>query len=194
LSQANGYFERDGLNELGMTWDARIARYLDSPLTGENVAWGQGSYDSPAGIVSQWMHSPTHRATILNAGLHRFGLGLALGSFKGSAKNAPHVRSRHCHRARSAWAEAQRASWRVHFRKLRDSADPAALTLAWAAAGELDGASKVGRHSSRTRSALKAARFTWSSVARWPFALGSGTSVHPHMNPTRATTAQQERP
>jgi hypothetical protein len=61
LSQANGYFERDGLNELGMTWDARIARYLDSPLTGENVAWGQGSYDSPAGIVSQWMHSPTPR-------------------------------------------------------------------------------------------------------------------------------------
>jgi hypothetical protein len=32
---------------------------------------------------------------------------------------------------------------RVHFRKLGDSADPAALTLAWAVASEVDGASKV---------------------------------------------------
>ena len=38
----------------------------------------------------------------------------------------------------------QLALCRVHFRKLRDSGDPAALTLAWAAAGEFDGASKVG--------------------------------------------------
>ena len=70
----NNYFEHDGPNE---TWDARIARYLDSPLTGEDIAWGQGSYGSPAGIVSQWMHSPTHRAIILTAALHRIGLGLA---------------------------------------------------------------------------------------------------------------------
>src|SRR3954464_14785095 len=34
---ANGYFEHDGLKE---TWDARIARYLKAPLTGENIAWG----------------------------------------------------------------------------------------------------------------------------------------------------------
>ncbi|MDX6541031.1 MAG: hypothetical protein QOI71_2641 [Gaiellales bacterium] len=77
----NGYFEHDGLKE---TWDARIARYVSSPLTGENIAWGQGSYGSPAGIVSQWMHSPTHRAIILTAGLHRVGLGLVLGSFNGA--------------------------------------------------------------------------------------------------------------
>jgi uncharacterized protein YkwD len=77
----NGYFEHDGPNE---TWDARIARYLDSPLTGEDIAWGQGSYGSPAGIVSQWMHSATHRAIILTAGLHRVGLGLVAGTFNGS--------------------------------------------------------------------------------------------------------------
>ena len=77
----NGYFEHDGLKE---TWDARIARYLKAPLTGENIAWGNGSYGTPAGIVSQWMHSPTHRAIILTAGLHRVGLGLVTGTFDGT--------------------------------------------------------------------------------------------------------------
>jgi uncharacterized protein YkwD len=77
----HSYFEHDGLNE---TWDARIARYLKSPLTGETIAWGTGSYGSAAGIVSMWMHSPPHRAIILMAGLHRVGLGLALGTYAGT--------------------------------------------------------------------------------------------------------------
>ena len=68
------YFQHDGLTE---TWSARVARYLKSPLTGENIAWGSGSYGSPAGIVSQWMHSTVHRQMILTAGFHRVGLGLA---------------------------------------------------------------------------------------------------------------------
>ena len=75
------YFDHNSPTE---SWDARIARYLKSPLTGENIAWGQGSYGTPAGIVSQWMHSPTHRAIILTAGLHRVGLGLALGTYDGT--------------------------------------------------------------------------------------------------------------
>ena len=66
------------------TWDARIARYLKAPLTGENIAMGAGSYATPAGIVTQWMHSPPHRAIILTAGLHRVGLGLAIGTFDGT--------------------------------------------------------------------------------------------------------------
>jgi len=77
----NGYFEHDGLNE---SWDARVARYIKAPLTGETIAWGSGSYGSAAGIVSQWMHSPPHRAIILTAGLHRVGLGLATGTFDGT--------------------------------------------------------------------------------------------------------------
>jgi uncharacterized protein YkwD len=77
-----GYFDHDSPNE---SWDARIARYLKSPLVGENIAWGQGSYGSPAGIVSQWMHSATHRAIILTGGLHRVGLGLASGTYDGTA-------------------------------------------------------------------------------------------------------------
>jgi uncharacterized protein YkwD len=77
----HGYFEHDGLNE---SWDARIARYLKSSALAETIAWGSGSYGSPAGIVSMWMHSPPHRAIILTAGLHRVGLGLALGSYAGT--------------------------------------------------------------------------------------------------------------
>jgi uncharacterized protein YkwD len=77
----NAYFEHDGLNE---TWDARVARYIKAPLVGETIAWGSGSYGSAAGIVSQWMHSPPHRAIILTAGLHRVGLGLATGTFDGT--------------------------------------------------------------------------------------------------------------
>ena len=77
----HNYFEHDGLNE---SWDARVARYLKSPLTGETIAWGSGASGSAAGIVSMWMHSPPHRAIILTAGLHRVGLGLALGSYDGT--------------------------------------------------------------------------------------------------------------
>ena len=77
----NSYFDHNSPTE---SWDARIARYLKSPLTGENIAWGQGSYGTATGIVSQWMHSPTHRAIILTPGLHRVGLGLALGTYDGT--------------------------------------------------------------------------------------------------------------
>jgi uncharacterized protein YkwD len=66
------------------TWDARIARYLKAPLTGENIAMGSGSLATPASIVTQWMQSPPHRAIILTAGLHRVGLGLASGTFDGT--------------------------------------------------------------------------------------------------------------
>jgi uncharacterized protein YkwD len=75
------YFDHNGPDG---TWDARIARYLKSPLTGETIAWGTGSYGSAAGVVNMWMHSPPHRAIILTAGLHRVGLGLALGSYSGT--------------------------------------------------------------------------------------------------------------
>ena len=78
------YFDHDSPTE---SWEARISRYLRSPLIGEDIAWGLGSRGTPAGLVSQWMHSPVHRAIILTAGLHRIGLGLALGTF-GSAPGA----------------------------------------------------------------------------------------------------------
>jgi uncharacterized protein YkwD len=78
----HGYFDHDSPSE---AWDVRVNRYIKAPLVGEDLAWGTGSYGTPDGIVTQWMHSPTHRAIILTAGLHRVGIGLATGTFDGSA-------------------------------------------------------------------------------------------------------------
>jgi uncharacterized protein YkwD len=75
------YFDHNSPNE---AWDTRIARYTKSSLVGEDIAWGQGAYGTPEGIVSQWMHSPTHRAIILTAGLHHIGIGLATGTYQGA--------------------------------------------------------------------------------------------------------------
>jgi uncharacterized protein YkwD len=75
------YFEHDSPNE---AFDKRIRRYLKSPLVGENIAWGTGSYGTPEGIVRLWMHSPTHRHIILMPSLHKVGLGVAMGTFQGS--------------------------------------------------------------------------------------------------------------
>jgi uncharacterized protein YkwD len=78
----NSYFDHNSPSE---AWDTRIARYLKAPLVGEDIAWGQGAYGTPTGIVNQWMHSPTHRAIILTPGLHHIGIGLATGTYQ----NAP---------------------------------------------------------------------------------------------------------
>ncbi len=77
----HGYFDHDSHNE---AWDVRVGRYLKSSLVGEDIAWGTGSYGTPEGIVSQWMHSAPHRHIILMAGMHRVGLGIATGTFSGT--------------------------------------------------------------------------------------------------------------
>jgi uncharacterized protein YkwD len=76
-----GYFQHNSPNE---SFDKRIRRYLARPLVGENIAWGTGSYGTPAGLVKMWMHSPAHRHIILMPSLHRVGLGVATGSFQGA--------------------------------------------------------------------------------------------------------------
>ena len=78
---ARHYFDHDSPNE---TFDHRIRRHLDSTLVGENIAWGTGRYATPEGLVNLWMHSAPHRRIILMRGLHRIGLGVAIGSFDGS--------------------------------------------------------------------------------------------------------------
>jgi uncharacterized protein YkwD len=75
---SNDYFDHNSPTE---AWDTRIARYLKAPLVGEDIAWGQGAYGTPEGIVDQWMHSPTHRAIILTPGLHHIGIGLTTGTY-----------------------------------------------------------------------------------------------------------------
>jgi uncharacterized protein YkwD len=69
----------------GETLTQRIrdnTRYLAGALRwqiGENLAWGTGSRATPAQIVSGWMHSPGHRANIVNRGFREMGMGIALG-------------------------------------------------------------------------------------------------------------------
>jgi uncharacterized protein YkwD len=61
----------------------KAARYLKGArgyTLGENIAWGSWDYATPASIVDGWMHSPGHRANILNGRFHEIGLGIARGA------------------------------------------------------------------------------------------------------------------
>jgi uncharacterized protein YkwD len=55
----------------------RSARGL---MVGENIAWGSGSYATPAEILEGWMDSPGHRANILRRDFKEIGVGVALGA------------------------------------------------------------------------------------------------------------------
>jgi uncharacterized protein YkwD len=46
----------------------------------ENIAWGQGAYGTPRGIVRAWMKSPPHRRNILTPGFRGIGVGIAPGN------------------------------------------------------------------------------------------------------------------
>lgn len=76
----------DHTSPTGETFVDRIrrdTRYLAGALRweiGENLAWGTGSKATPAQIVSEWMHSPEHRANILRPTFREMGLGIALGT------------------------------------------------------------------------------------------------------------------
>lgn len=61
----------------------RSAHYLSRTrgwTLGENIAWGSWQYATPASIVDGWMHSPPHRANILNGSFREIGLGVARGA------------------------------------------------------------------------------------------------------------------
>ena len=93
---ANHYFSHYGLN--GSTFGGRIARsgYLyraSSYLIGENIGGGKGRrFGSPLAIYRAWMHSPPHRANILDREFHEFGVGVARGyPFGGGADSATYT-------------------------------------------------------------------------------------------------------
>jgi uncharacterized protein YkwD len=46
---------------------------------GQNIAWGSGSFASPAHIVAEWMASPPHRAIILTSYYRDAGVGVNPG-------------------------------------------------------------------------------------------------------------------
>lgn len=47
---------------------------------GENIAYGTGGKASPASIVKGWMHSPGHKANILNGKFRHIGVGIVNGA------------------------------------------------------------------------------------------------------------------
>src|SRR5690242_5890336 len=61
----------------------RNARYLTGArgwTVGENIAWGSFDWATPASIVDTWMHSPPHRANILNRTFREIGIGVSRGA------------------------------------------------------------------------------------------------------------------
>ena len=73
----------------------RAARYLRGArgwTVGENIAWGSWDYATPSSIVDGWMHSPPHRANILNGKFREIGIGVSRGApVGGQAKAATYA-------------------------------------------------------------------------------------------------------
>jgi uncharacterized protein YkwD len=65
---------------------ARMAAFhVQGREAGENLAWGSGPYGQAGTIVAEWLASPEHRANLLKPGFTRVGIGLAGGTFLGTA-------------------------------------------------------------------------------------------------------------
>ncbi len=79
---AQRYFSHDSLDGRSFIDRIRAAGWSTSGswTAGENIAWGSGSYGTPAQIVTSWMNSPGHRANILNARFREAGVGVAAGA------------------------------------------------------------------------------------------------------------------
>lgn len=75
---------RDGYFSHGDFHSRMVAFHVRGPQAGENLAWGNGSYGEPAGIIAGWLASPGHRANLLRPGWTRIGIGLARGTFLGN--------------------------------------------------------------------------------------------------------------
>jgi uncharacterized protein YkwD len=55
---------------------------------GETIAWGTGRLASPASIVRGWLHSPEHRAILLDGRFRDLGIGVAIGAPSGGRGGA----------------------------------------------------------------------------------------------------------
>jgi len=81
------YFSHDSYD--GQSFYERLISFGYTPngyrywAVGENIAWGSGSYGRPAHIMNAWMHSPEHRANILNGDYREVGIGVSRGTFAG---------------------------------------------------------------------------------------------------------------
>jgi uncharacterized protein YkwD len=75
---ARNFFEHG--NFVGRIRSANYLRGARGWRLGENIAWGSGSLGTPEEIVDAWMHSPGHRANMLNRSFREIGIGIARGT------------------------------------------------------------------------------------------------------------------
>jgi uncharacterized protein YkwD len=74
-----GYFSHNSLSGASFLDRIKKAGYLRRArmwTVGENIAWGTGVLATPRSIVRAWMHSPGHRANILNRRFREIGVGI----------------------------------------------------------------------------------------------------------------------
>lgn len=65
-------------------WYRRLRSYgVRNRMLGETLAWGVGSKSTASAIVTAWLASPPHRATILTRGFRWVGVGIAVGTMDG---------------------------------------------------------------------------------------------------------------
>jgi uncharacterized protein YkwD len=80
---ARRFFAHEGPDGSTMLSRIKGTRYLARARAwtiGENLAWGAGDRATPRAIVDAWMHSPGHRANILNPAFREIGIGIAKGA------------------------------------------------------------------------------------------------------------------
>lgn len=80
---SGSFFSHDGPDGSTPVSRIRSTRYLVGArfwTVGENLAWGTGNLATPRSTVHAWMHSPEHRANILNGTYREIGIGVALGA------------------------------------------------------------------------------------------------------------------
>jgi uncharacterized protein YkwD len=85
-------FDHECGSEAALDKRLKKAGYLKSGMTawsyGENIAWGQDRLGTPKAMVKAWMHSPGHRANILNPDFRDVGIGFRSGSLSKRSTNA----------------------------------------------------------------------------------------------------------
>jgi uncharacterized protein YkwD len=88
----NKYFAHTSPSGVTFVRRIRKAGYMNgytSWTIGENLAWGGGTYATPAAIVRAWMQSPEHKANILNGRYRQAGFGIVIGlPVRGSSSGA----------------------------------------------------------------------------------------------------------
>jgi len=65
-----------GQTPLSLVAVTRYPAHAADIAVGQNLAWGTGSYTTPAHIVAEWMASPPHREIMLDAGFRDAGVAV----------------------------------------------------------------------------------------------------------------------